>query len=381
MIKNAKIVTRPYKVSLATLPSTQFMTAIISVRIVAATMMLVVMPVMMLAMSIRSDDIDGGSDDTSDGMPALEPRPLLSDDEGDGDENNNNNDNNNNNRRRAPQVRDPNRLSVPEKLCLGRCHLGFKVGPDTVILTCGGGRPSTNAILGFNLSTNTFFRPNLGGGGMLPPPRFTAAGAVFGDFQSYLFVHGGYNSQEGAAIGNMSVLDLAPALKRELHCLPGNPDFESYPPVTQNDVNRHSAFGHNFGHVGIGGMEDLLQNLFVEFAAGRGRPAPGGRNPREGVLRMMAQLGARHGPGDDDEEGEDDDDNDDDDEVMGPGGLGGAAMMFNMLANGGIRMVRVVHDLMCVCVILFAWLTFCCLRGEGYCRGRRNGNGNARGVR
>ena len=78
------------------------------------------------------------------------------------------------------------------------------------------------------------------------------------------------------------------------------------------------------------------------------------------------------------EEGEDDDD---DDEAMGPGGLGGAAMMFNMLANGGIRMVWVVHDLMCVCVILFAWLTFCCLRGEGYCRGRRNGNGNARGVR
>ena len=351
------------------------------------------------------NDFEEDSDDeTDDEMPALEPRTFDNNDDDNSTNNDEINDNDNNNHDMedvipapAPNAvddtadndedpeapaEDPNKLTDPEQLCLGRCHMGFKVGVDTVILTCGGGRPSTNGVLGYNLSTDSFFRPKLGGNGVLPPPRFTAAGALFGESQSYLLIHGGYCSQEGAAIGNISVLDLAPALQRELQSLPENPDFESYAAVTQDDVNRHSAFGHGFGHVGIGGMEDLLQNLFVELATGAGRVA----DPRERTFaEMMAQMGGRHGHGDDDDDDEnedDDDDDDDDDEVMGPGLGGAAAMMLNMLANGGIRMVRAVHDsLLYVCVSVSAWLTFCCgFHGEES-RGRGNAHGNAHDIR
>jgi hypothetical protein len=40
-------------------------------------------------------------------------------------------------------------LSPTESLCLGRCHVGHCIAPDTVILAFGSGRPSTNGVLAF----------------------------------------------------------------------------------------------------------------------------------------------------------------------------------------------------------------------------------------
>ena len=215
---------------------------------------------------------------------------------------------------RRPQRSRTNRLTEVERLSLGRCHLGFKVGDDTVILAFGSGRPSTNGVVGYNLATDTFFRPKLVGD-VLPPPRFTAAGTLFGNFNSYMLVHGGYNSQESVAIGNMAVLDLAPLLERELVCLNHDPNFESYPPVTRDDVARHSIFGGPHA-AGMGGMEDLLQNLFVEITGGAIMPRmnpPGVARARTlGEILRALENRPRQQPGDDD---------DDDDNEIGLGGV------------------------------------------------------------
>jgi hypothetical protein len=40
-------------------------------------------------------------------------------------------------------------LSPAESLCLGRCHVGHCIAPDTVLLAFGSGRPSTNGVLAF----------------------------------------------------------------------------------------------------------------------------------------------------------------------------------------------------------------------------------------
>ena len=184
---------------------------------------------------------------------------------------------------------------------------------------------------------------------MLPPPRFTAAGALFGGYNSFLFVHGGYSSQEGTAIENMAGLDLAPALGRDIYVLDEDYDFEGFAPVNGDD-GRHHHFGHHFGHhgTGIGGMEDLLQNLFVELAGGRMGGGMGAVGMRGGppphmaaqmvgdILGELAGVGGRRGP---DEESDDDEDDDDDDD-MGPGG-GRAALMLSLLANGAVMFVSI----------------------------------------
>jgi hypothetical protein len=224
-------------------------------------------------------------------------------------------------------------LSDVEKLCLGRCHLGFKVGPDTVVFAFGSGRPSTNGVLGFNLMTNSFIRTQQAKGSKLPPPRFSCAGVVFGEYNSYMLVHGGYSTQEGRAIGNMAILDLAPAVRRPFTALPNNTELQGYPPVRQEDVSRHSMFGgHHFGFaghgMGIDRMEDLMQNIFV--AAGgppdvvegaiRGRMERGGaeilgggRNLGE-LLRFLAGRGR---PPADDNDDDDDDGDGDESESLG----------------------------------------------------------------
>lgn len=266
--------------------------------------------------------------------------------------NHNNNAPQRNNNAQSRQPQRPRRLSNAEKLCLGRCHLGFHVGPDTYLLGFGSGHPSTNRLLGFNLRTNQFFRPALKGN-VLPCPRFTATGVTFGPYNSYLLVHGGYCTQEGTAIGNLCVLDLAPALKREFTALPPNPDFVSSRPVTDDDIGRRGGPGFGFGHgMGIGGMEDLLQNMFFELAAGGGG---GGRrvNGRTlgemlGVLGVLGRGGGRQNNDEEDDSDEDDDDNEDDDnddgvEIRVMGG-GGGMRIVNMAFGGNIREVGAMEE-------------------------------------
>ena len=48
-------------------------------------------------------------------------------------------------------------LSPAETLVLGRCHTAHKTAPDTVLLCFGAGRPSTNGLLAYDLSNDSFF--------------------------------------------------------------------------------------------------------------------------------------------------------------------------------------------------------------------------------
>ena len=80
-------------------------------------------------------------------------------------------------------------LTPAELLCLGRCHNGMMISPDTVLLMFGGGRINTNGVLGFNLSTGSFIRPTVTG--TLPMPRFTGIAEYLAD-EGYIFIHGGF---------------------------------------------------------------------------------------------------------------------------------------------------------------------------------------------
>jgi len=108
-----------------------------------------------------------------------------------------------------------NRLLPTESLCLGRCHNGMKIAPDTVLFMFGSGHPNTNGVLGYNLSTDSFIRPTISG--PLPMPRFTGV-ASFLDIEGYVFVHGGYSTGAGA-IKDLFLLDLAPHLNRNFTSL------------------------------------------------------------------------------------------------------------------------------------------------------------------
>eukprot|EP00536_Pseudo-nitzschia_multiseries_P005339 jgi/Psemu1/65045/estExt_Genemark1.C_990073 len=118
------------------------------------------------------------------------------------------------------------RLSSSEKLCLGRGHNGIKISRDTVLLFFGSGRPSTNGVIAYDLSTDTFFRQqrlprqvssSTNGGevhvtGIFPKPRFTGV-AAFLEEDGYIITHGGYCSQDHDTIGTMDVLDLCPTFR------------------------------------------------------------------------------------------------------------------------------------------------------------------------
>lgn len=114
-------------------------------------------------------------------------------------------------------VGQPCPLSLAQTLCLGRCHVGAKVSRDSVILACGSGRPSTNGIVGFDLRSDAFVHPRVMG--RFPVPRFTAASAVIG-MEGWLLIHGGYSVQEGGAVADTILLDLAPGLQRTFDALP-----------------------------------------------------------------------------------------------------------------------------------------------------------------
>ena len=214
----------------------------------------------------------------------------------------------------APRGQQPSPLLSPaETLCLGRCHQGLKVSPDSALLLFGSARPSSNGILGYDLQLDQFLRPKIRG--PLPVPRFTFA-SVMVPSQGYLIIHGGYASQEGDAISQMTALDLAPLQPTTpSRVFPSvDPDFQSYEAVTDGQAlvgrrRRSVPFFHQFwdtlvdneegeGHRGV--PADMLGNLMDALYGGRSvRP-----------MNMLANGGtaAVQWRGMDDEEEHDDDD-------------------------------------------------------------------------
>lgn len=124
-------------------------------------------------------------------------------------------------------------LSPSESLCLGRCHNALKISPDAVLLMFGGGRPSTNGVIGYDLSKDTIIRPNVQG--PLPVPRFTGV-ASFLETEGYVLVHGGFNDATGGAVFDMNVLDLAPSLRRNFAGFPLDEDRQSQGSVSDEAV-------------------------------------------------------------------------------------------------------------------------------------------------
>jgi hypothetical protein len=127
-----------------------------------------------------------------------------------------------------------NTLTPTERLNLGRCHACHKLSDDTCLLVFGSGRPSTNAILGYRLDRDEFFRPTVTG--PLPQARFTFA-SVFIQELGYLLVHGGYCSQSSESISDTCVLDCCPALRRRhpFDWWPVHTHAQSYPAVNVDD--------------------------------------------------------------------------------------------------------------------------------------------------
>jgi len=133
-------------------------------------------------------------------------------------------------------------LSPSESLCLGRCHNAMKVGPDTVLFMFGGGRPSTNGVIGYNLATDNFIRPTVQG--PLPVPRFTGI-AAFLETEGYVLVHGGFNDNIRRAVLDMFVLDLAPTMGRNFAGFPLDEERQSQEAVTDQAAT-NGQYGADF---------------------------------------------------------------------------------------------------------------------------------------
>mmetsp|Transcript_4404 Transcript_4404/g.9764 ORF Transcript_4404/g.9764 Transcript_4404/m.9764 type:complete len:567 (-) Transcript_4404:151-1851(-) len=175
----------------------------------------------------------------------------------------------------STEYNDRHHLSPAESLCLGRCHNGMKIAPDTALLCFGGGRPNTNGVLGYNLSEDKFLRPGVEGT-FLPQPRFTGV-ATFLDEEGYIFAHGGFATEESEAIGEMDVLDLAPGLKRRFAGLPVDSTRPSYEAVTDQEAENMAprpmgGFSLlNLLASRLSGLDDMQQFLLME-----GSTLPGG---------------------------------------------------------------------------------------------------------
>lgn len=135
-------------------------------------------------------------------------------------------------------------LSPAEALCIGRCHHGIKVTPNTAILLFGSGRPSTNGVIGYDLCNDCFLRPETSG--PLPTPRFSGV-AVYLESEGYLMTQGGYSSQHSDCIDDLTILDLAPFMKREFAKLPVDTDRRAHREITNADAEngRMNRFGGN----------------------------------------------------------------------------------------------------------------------------------------
>ena len=110
---------------------------------------------------------------------------------------------------------NPNCLSSVEQLNLGRCHGGYRVGRDMVVLAFGSGRPTTNSILCYNLKNDSFFRARVHPS-FIPRGRFTFASA-FIESKGIIVFHGGFSTQrdtdsDGDTLSDTILLDLAPTV-------------------------------------------------------------------------------------------------------------------------------------------------------------------------
>lgn len=132
------------------------------------------------------------------------------------------------------EVYNENNQHTPaEALCLGRCHNGIKIAPDTALLMFGGGRINTNGVLGYDLCKNKFFHPNVAG--PLPKPRFTGI-ASYLDTEGYVFVHGGFNTGVSQSIKEITLLDVAPYMNRDFTSLEIDTQRTSFGPITDNEA-------------------------------------------------------------------------------------------------------------------------------------------------
>ena len=147
------------------------------------------------------------------------------------------------------------RISPTESLCLGRCHNGMKIAPDTVLFMFGSGHPNTNGVLGYDLSTDSFITPAVSG--PLPMPRFTGV-ASFLDTEGYVFVHGGYSTGAGA-IKDLYLLDLAPHLNRSFTSLDVDTNRRSNRAVESSDTEDEIADRIEGGSNAMSRL--LMQNL------------------------------------------------------------------------------------------------------------------------
>lgn len=105
------------------------------------------------------------------------------------------------------------RLSAAESLCLGRCHAAHHVARDSVVLVFGSSKPSTNGILGYDLSHDEFRRPRVQG--TIPAPRLCFASAFLPQ-QNAIWVHSGWSTQHGGVLHHaqdtcMALLQLVPS--------------------------------------------------------------------------------------------------------------------------------------------------------------------------
>ena len=216
-------------------------------------------------------------------------------------------------------------LSLAECLVLGRCHVGVKVATNKVLLAFGSGHPTTNGVLAYDLSNDTFHRPMVSG--PLPVPRFTAAAAVLDD-EGWLIAHGGYTTQVDGTRGDTVVLDLAPAMKRTFSTLQTLPDTDravlTYREIRDEDARtpRGTRMNYNIGSL-------LLDLSAISREERRARAtqmlsdviASGGMGGRAAlILSMVANGSAIIGEPDDandsDSEYDDQDDDSDDDDAM-----------------------------------------------------------------
>mmetsp|Transcript_22944 Transcript_22944/g.56532 ORF Transcript_22944/g.56532 Transcript_22944/m.56532 type:complete len:617 (-) Transcript_22944:13-1863(-) len=201
-------------------------------------------------------------------------------------------------------------LSPAEALCIGRCHHGIKVTPNTAVFLFGSGRPSTNHVIGYDLRKDCFLRPTISG--PLPTPRFSGV-AVYLESEGYLMTQGGYSSQQSDCIDDLSILDLAPFMKqqRDFTSLPVDNGRRPHREITDNDAQngRMNRYGGNM----------LEQHQFMTQIISMTR---GGLVTAEELEELLASRGIVSnngvvllGGGADYSEDDDDDDDDDEDYV------------------------------------------------------------------
>jgi len=170
------------------------------------------------------------------------------------------------------------KLTPAETLNLGRLHAGHRVSMSTIVFAFGSGRPSTNGVLAYNLAKDEFFRPSISG--PLPTPRFTTA-SVFVEQDGFVFFHGGFAAQDGDAIADMCVLDLAPALRRDFgDSFAVDPRARPNEPVTDESV--------------IAGRGNSRRGLLDSFMGALAQSSEAER--RITANRMLEQLQASGGP-------------------------------------------------------------------------------------